>query len=138
MSWSELAVRTCAGYIFLMRRKKQPKYVECFWMQRVFSDGVQHGHNLLHELNIQEGSGFRNFIRMTESDFETLPQETVPRNERKDTKYHKAIPASIRLAMTLRYLATGDSLTSLMYTSKFLSNQYPRLSQKCVKLLSLH
>ncbi|XP_046145946.1 uncharacterized protein LOC123989267 [Osmia bicornis bicornis] len=37
---------------------------------------------------------------------------------RKDTNFRAAIPASIRLVVTLRYLATGDSFTSLIYTFK--------------------
>lgn len=32
-----------------------------------------------------------------------------------DTNMRQAIPSQIRLAVTLRYLATGDSYTTLMY-----------------------
>jgi hypothetical protein len=52
------------------------------------------------------------------SDCEILLQKIGPRIQRKDKKYFEAIPASIRLAVTLRYLASGDSFTSLMYTFK--------------------
>jgi hypothetical protein len=78
MSWSEAAAGMCVGYIFLMRRKKQPKYAKCFCTQRFFNDGVQQGQNLLRELNIEDGSGFRNFIRMTKSDFQILLQKIGP------------------------------------------------------------
>jgi hypothetical protein len=30
MSWSEVAAGMCAGYMFLMRRKKRPKYANVF------------------------------------------------------------------------------------------------------------
>jgi hypothetical protein len=105
----------CAGYIFLMRRKKRPKYAKRFWTRRFFNDGVQDGQKLLHELNIEDGSGFRNFVRMTKSDFETLLQKIGSTIERKDTKYREAIPASIRLAVTLRYLASGAILRSVKW-----------------------
>lgn len=49
---------------------------------------------------------------------EILLQKTGPRNPRKDIKYCEAIPASIRLALTLSYLTSGDSFTSLLYTFK--------------------
>jgi hypothetical protein len=103
----------CAGYILLMRRKKRPKYAKGFWTQRFFNDGVQHGQSPLHELNIEDGSEFRNFVRMTKSDFEVLLQRIGPIIQRKDTKYHEAISASIRLAVMLRYLASGPILRSV-------------------------
>jgi hypothetical protein len=112
MSWSEAVARMCAGYIFVKRSKKRPKYAKRFWTQRFFNDGVQHGQNLLRELNIQNGSGFRNFVRMTKSDFEILLQKVGPIIQRKDTKYREAIPVSIRLAVRLRYLASGAILRS--------------------------
>jgi hypothetical protein len=87
MSWSEAAVGMCAGYIFVMRRKKRQKYAKCFWTRRLFNDVVQHGHNLLHELQVEDGSGLRNFVRMTEGDFEILLQKIGPRTQMKDTQY---------------------------------------------------
>jgi hypothetical protein len=92
-SWSEGATGMCAGYIFLMRRKKRPTYAKRFWTRRFFNEGVQHGQNILRELNIEDGSGFRNFVTMSKSDFEVLLQKIGPIIQRKDTKYREAIPA---------------------------------------------
>lgn len=39
-----------------------------------------------------------------------------PSIEKQNTNYRKVIPANERLAITLRYLATGDSYISLAYT----------------------
>jgi hypothetical protein len=113
MSWSEVAAGMCAGYILLMRRKKRPKYAKRFWTRRFFNDGVQHGQNLLRLLNIEDGSGFRNFVSMTKSDFEILLLKIGSIIQRKEKKYREAIPASIRLAVTLRYLASGAILRSV-------------------------
>jgi len=49
----------------------------------MFNNGVQHVHKLLHRLLIEDGSGFRNFIRMMKSDLEVLIQKIGPRIQRK-------------------------------------------------------
>jgi len=72
---------------------------------------VQHGtarHGLLRELHVEGGSGFRNFIWITKSSLEILPQKIDPRIQRKDTKFRQTFPLLIGLAITLRHLANGD------------------------------
>jgi hypothetical protein len=63
-----------------------------------------------------------------------LLQKTGPRIQRKDTKYHDAIPASIGLAITFRYLASSDSFTSLMHTYK-ISKQSMTVAEACEALI---
>jgi hypothetical protein len=55
---------------------------------------------------------------MTKSDFEFLLQKIGPRIKMKGTKYREEIPALIRLTVTLKYLASGDSFTSVINTLK--------------------
>ena len=61
---------------------------------------------------------FRNFTRMTASDFELPLQLIGPSIKKQDTNtcIREAIPISTRLAVTLRFLVTGDSYHTLMYT----------------------
>jgi putative component of toxin-antitoxin plasmid stabilization module len=84
-----------------MARNKRSKYVKRLWKHGLFNDGVLHGYGLLRELHIEDGSGYRNFVRITKSDMEILLQKTGPRIQGKDTKFREAIPPSIRLAVTL-------------------------------------
>ena len=69
----------------------------------------------LHHLSRTVGS-FYNFFRLDEQLFETLLVKISPSIQRADTHLRRAIPPRERLAVTLRYLATGNSMTDLHYT----------------------
>jgi hypothetical protein len=88
----------------------------------LLNDLLQHRNSLLRELNTRDDLGFMAFVRMTKSDFDVSVQKIGPRIRRNDTNHSDAIPATIRLAVTLIYLASGHSFTSPMYTFK-ISNQ---------------
>jgi len=118
---SEVAAGMFAGCIFVIRRNDQPKCAKRLSTQRLFSDVDQHGNSLVLELRKEDSSGFRDFVRMTKSDFDILLQKIGPRIQRKDTKFGEEIPASIREAVTLRYLASGDFFsTSIVLITFFL------------------
>ena len=52
---------------------------------------------------------------MSPQRFEALLQKVGPLILKQDTQLRKAVPAGERLAITIRYLATGDSQLSLSY-----------------------
>ncbi|KAJ8874791.1 hypothetical protein PR048_022680 [Dryococelus australis] len=76
-----------------------------------FAEAVgQYADNPQRELKFENGIGFRNFLRMTMSDFEELLQLVSPLICRNENKFRRAVSPQIRLA--------GDSFTSLQYTFK--------------------
>nr|CAH7769119.1 unnamed protein product [Callosobruchus chinensis] len=79
-------------------------------MRRLFA---RHENNAL--LRNMDSSHLKNFTRMTAEDFERLIILVGPKISKMDTKFRKAIPVQDRLAITLRFLATGNSFTSLQY-----------------------
>jgi predicted phosphoribosyltransferase len=66
--------------------------------------------SLLADLNFQSVSGlYKNFTRMSPSEFEFLINATGENISKKDTGFGKAIYVQESLALTLRFLASGDS-----------------------------
>lgn len=74
--------------------------------------------NVFVELLHEPSGEFENFTRMSLSDFEYLLTLISPIISKQDTQLRDSIPAKIRLAITLRFLATGDSYKSLHFLFK--------------------
>lgn len=64
--------------------------------------------NILSDLRLSDGS-FTNFTRMSTSDFEILLEMIGPSIRKQNTKLRNAVAPHVTLAITLRYLSTGDS-----------------------------
>jgi len=73
--------------------------------------------SFFNEMTSEESGEFTNFCRMSLADFEFLLAKIEPMIQ-KQTRLRIPIPPKIRLAITLRYLATGDSYRSLHYLFK--------------------
>ncbi|KOB66406.1 Uncharacterized protein OBRU01_13149 [Operophtera brumata] len=66
----------------------------------------------------EESGQFQNFCRMAPEDFDHLLSLTSEKIRKSSTNFRDSIPAYDKLAVTLRFLATGDSYESLMYFTK--------------------
>lgn len=60
------------------------------------------------ELKIQDPMCFKTYLRMSPSTFEELLTLVGPDIQKQDTQLREAIPANERLALTLRFLVTGN------------------------------
>lgn len=97
----------------LIKKKERRRRRRRWWQTRFFCNRP---NNLLTDLESENRyDQFRNFTRMAKADFEHLLSMVEPKIARKDTPFRKAISARVRLALTLRFLATGDSYSSLQY-----------------------
>ena len=85
--------------------------------------------DMLGDLSRQPSGHFENFCKMSATDFEYFVNKLGPVISKKDTTMRKSVPVKERLAVTLRFLATGDSFKSL----SFLFKSSPQTVSICVE-----
>ena len=113
----------CLAVILLYRRKRRKQRTKRKiwvreWIQKREESGVV--ANLLQELRLGDETFYRNFLRMSVTDFDYLLNKVSPLITKQDTLMRRAITPTERLIVTLRYLATGECVQaiSLQYLSK--------------------
>ncbi|XP_054744317.1 uncharacterized protein LOC129248716 [Anastrepha obliqua] len=67
------------------------------------------------ELLVHDEQSYRNFLRVSKSQFDYLLSLIANEIQRSDSTMRAAIPAAEKLALTLRFLSTGESYVSLDY-----------------------
>ena len=91
--------------IIIARRRRKPKE----WIQKRPSQGAF--HQWMQELRSTDKQSYKNFLRMDVAAFEDLLSKVGPLITYRDTHLRKAISPGERLAVTLRFLATGRCFT---------------------------
>jgi hypothetical protein len=81
------------------------------WIER--RDRLGAYHALMQELRDEDPSSLRNFIRMDITAFHELHQLVSPFIRKRDTIMRNSISTEERLALTLRFLATGEKKCSI-------------------------
>lgn len=101
--------------IHILNVKKRKKRKPRWWMKKMYRERLQCGNRLMQDMHFEESGSIENFVRMSLQDFENILKKVEPKIKKMNTNYREAITARERLAITLRFLATGDSYTSLQY-----------------------
>jgi len=83
------------------------------WLMR--RPAVGQYHQLLAELEDQDVGAFKNFVRINPEMFIAVLERIECYITKADTPMRKALEPGLKLAITLRFLATGDSYKTLMY-----------------------
>ncbi|KAB0803745.1 hypothetical protein PPYR_00715 [Photinus pyralis] len=98
--------------------QKYHKTNKRMWVRDVFKEEQRllqgTSSNLIMEMRRTDRNKFFNFLRMAPETFDLLLSIVGPYVQKK-LLIREPIPAKVRLEITLRYLASGDSMTSLSY-----------------------
>ena len=115
-------------YFQFLRRPQQPPPPEAppaptqrprrrhnMWLRPWLLQREERGayHNFMADLYATDIPGFTNYMKMTPEFFEMIKTRLEPHLARQATNYRAPISVGEKLALTIRYLATGESYTSL-------------------------
>ncbi|XP_045510774.1 protein ALP1-like [Colias croceus] len=122
-------------YAYYLHQTSNQRKKRRWWMLKMHTSGLTHGSEFLAELLHEPSGQFENFCRMSSSDFEYLLEKISPIIAKKDTYWRKAIPPKVRLAVTLRFLATGDTYKSLHFLFKISSQIISKIVPEVCKAI---
>ncbi len=81
-----------------------------------------HYHRLMYELRCEDPASYFNFLRVPTDMFDELLGRLDPLIAKQDTPYRKALEPGLKLAMTMRHLASGDRYASLKFDFRYPHN----------------
>jgi hypothetical protein len=101
-----------AAAAFILLSGGQEKVGKRCWERKWISKRQQKVgffRELMNELREEDPSSYENFLRMSFVNWKALLEMVSPIIKKQDTKMRKSIPPEERLALTLRFLATGTN-----------------------------
>ena len=109
------AIACVALYVLCEKEERTPRKI---WVKQWRINRERFGHMpLMRELRENNPEDYRNYLRMDDKTFQVILNLVRPYITKKDTIMRTSISAEERLAVTLRYLATGRSLQDLKFSS---------------------
>lgn len=121
----------------LRLRRRENKYKKRFWTRRIYRERLQKGeyHLLVTEMMLYDHEYFTSRFRMTPSTFEKLLTWIGPFIKKKTTSMREPIDPSERLAVTLRYLITGDAQVTIAASYRIGPSTVGRIIQETCQVI---
>jgi hypothetical protein len=116
------------------RRRKRRCWVRD-WISRREAKGTS--RTLSNEILISNPEDHKGMLRMTPENFDYLLEKVYPHIVKMDTPCRPALPPKVKLEVTLRYLATGDSFKSLEFLFRMPKSTISKLIPVTLKAIKL-
>ncbi|CAH1981280.1 unnamed protein product [Acanthoscelides obtectus] len=114
------AAVTCCVLIYQLTKNKLGSRKRSQWTKKWLQRKKGRGTLALlnRELRVEDTNAYRNFLRLDDTQFDYLLALVEPHIKKEDTFMRESISAQHRLDVTLRFLATGETYRSLMYSTR--------------------
>ena len=101
------------------------------WVKPRFQRRRLHGQykHLMRELHAEDVTSFTNFMRMEQQTFHEILTRIAPRISKQNNNYLKSLTPGLKLAITLRFLAIGNSYKSLQFRYRVAHNSICKFIQ---------
>lgn len=127
-----------AAYLVIAHNRKRKRKTTRYWKRELYVNGQEIQCNFYNKLVAEDDALLRNFTRVSKEDFQYLLEKMSPMIKKYDTNFRESITPRVRLLVTLRYLATGDSYSSLMYPFRISEPSISRIiPEVCRALMDL-
>ena len=112
MSEDDLAMVACITGALLFDRKDREQHTSLFLQDKQFSEY----HTVMERLRVYNDIvRFKSFIRISPDMFDDIVRRVRPKIERRHTRLREAISVEQRVAIALRFAATGETYRALEF-----------------------
>ena len=109
------------GGLPVIRQRRHRRYRFRPWPTRAELEEEGQYSRLMPMHHLDDAMAYTNFIQMPPELYQELEQRITPEFQRDRTLMRDPLSPGVKLAVTLRHLATGDSYTILQYALKMAS-----------------
>ena len=120
----------------LIKREKAKKdKTKSCWVHQWTKDRSRYGwfEKLMGYLDMDDTKRYNNFVRMDHDMFDEMVDRLTPRILKQDNSMRRALEPGLNLAITLRFLATGDSNTICSLVPEVCQAIYDGYHQELIK-----
>ena len=108
--------------LLLLRRRRrlrrQKAVIRSSWVRKIFRNRAEMGeyHGLINEMRLFDHESYYKYFHMTPTRFDSLLSLVGPLITRQTTLMRAPVSAGERLAVTICYLETGDSMQTISFS----------------------
>ena len=107
------------------------------WVRQWILRRPEHGlyDKLMVELRNEDPRAFQHFMRMPPAMFDEVVQRLTPRLTKQDTNYRAGLEPGLKVAITLRHLASGNTYRNTQYVWRVPHNTISVVVREVVKAI---